>query len=204
MKRPPFKVVLPIFVAVLVIIVLVVTGHIPPSPPSNGSPLKIIVYTDFECGACGRFNSEIEPELRSRYEATGKAQIEIRLLGATSSESMRAAEAALCAGDQGRFWEYQDDLFNAWREQEEDYAVFSVEALAQLAAALGLDEAAFSTCLNSQVKKAEVEKNMDMAHTDGVGTLPALLVGNFTIQGYKPLDTYVQAIEETLARQSAQ
>ena len=199
MKRPPFKVVVPIFLAVLVIIVLVVTGHIPLAPPSNGSLVKIIIYTDFECGACGRFNSEIEPELRSRYEATGKAQIEIRLLGAMSPESMRAAEAALCAGDQGRFLEYQDDLFAAWREQEEDYAVFSVDSLTSLAAALDLDEAVFAGCLNSQTKEAEVEHNMDTAQADGVTTIPAVLVGNVTIQGRKPLDTYIQAIEEALA-----
>jgi predicted DsbA family dithiol-disulfide isomerase len=44
---------------------------------------------------------------------------------------------------------------------------------------------------------------MDMAQADGVRTLPAFLVGNITIQGYKPLDTYIEAIEEALEAQSA-
>ncbi|MGB5924588.1 MAG: thioredoxin domain-containing protein [Dehalococcoidia bacterium] len=201
MKKVTRRVILPASLAALLIIILAVTGHIRPAPPSDQSLLKIIIYTDFECGACARFNSEIEPELRSRYEATGKMQIEIRLLGAMSPDATRAAEAALCAGDQGRFLEYQDAVFAAWREEEEDYAVFSIEALTSLAAALDLDEAAFATCLNSEAKKAEVEENMNMAQVDGVSTLPAVLVGNFTIQGYKPLDTYVEAIEEALAAQ---
>jgi protein-disulfide isomerase len=202
MKRPPVKVIIPIFLVALVVIVLVVTGHIPLPTPSDGSLLKIIIYTDFECGACGRLHREVEPELRERYVDTNKAQIEIRLLGAMDPiDSMRAAEAALCAGDQGRFLEYADALFGAYGE-EEDITVFSVAALMNLAAELGLDETVFTECLNSEAKKAEVEENMDMAQADGVGTLPALLVGNVTIQGYKPLDTYIQAIEEVLAAQS--
>lgn len=195
MGRVPVRFVLPTFLVALLLILLAVMGR------TTQSPLKIIIYTDFECGACARFNSEIETELRQRYEATGKAQIEIRLLGAMSPDSMRAAEAALCAGDQGCFLEYQEALFRAWREQEEDYAVFSVEALTSLAAALDLDETAFANCLNSEAKKSEVEENMNMAQTDGISTIPALLAGNFTIQGRKPLDTYIQAIETALTTQ---
>jgi len=162
------------------------------------SPLKIVIYTDFQCGACERLHSQVEPELRQQYVATGRAQIEIRLLGAMDPiDSMRAAEAALCAGDQGKFSEYTGALFDAYGE-EEDTAVFSVQALTDLAAELGLDEAAFSSCLNSEAKKAELEENMDMAQAHGVSTLPAVLVGNSTIQGYKPLDTYIQAIETVL------
>ena len=203
MKRVPFRVIVPIFLVALVVILLATRGHIIPTPPSDESPLKIIIYTDFQCGACEKLHSEVEPELRQRYVATGKAQIEIRLVGAMSPDSMRAAEAALCAGDQGRFLEYQDALFRAWREEEEDIAVFSVEALTSLAAALGLDEAAFASCLNSEAKEAEVEENMNMAQTDGVSTLPAFVVGDFKIEGCKPLDIYIQAIETVLATQPA-
>jgi protein-disulfide isomerase len=201
MKRPPVKVILPVLLVTLVVIVLLLTGHIPPLHLSNGWLLKIIIYTDFQCGACGRLHREVEPELRKRYVDTGKAQIEIRLLGAMDSDSMRAAEAALCANDQGKLSEYTDALFSAYGE-EEDYTVFSVEALTELAEELGLDETVFANCLNSDARKAEVEENMNMAQTDGVSTLPAVLVGNVTIQGRKPLDTYIQAIEEALAAQS--
>jgi len=193
---------LPISLVALVVILLAVTGHIRLAPPSDESLLKIIIYTDFQCGACEKLHAEVEPELRERYVATGKAQIEIRLLGVMDPDrSMRAAEAALCAGDQGKFSEYTDALFNAYGE-EEDYTVFSAEALTTLAAVLNLDEAAFTNCLNSEAKKAEVEENMSMAQADGVGTLPAFLIGDFKIEGYKPLDTYIQAIEEVLAAQA--
>jgi protein-disulfide isomerase len=144
------------------------------------------LYTDFQCGACTRFNSEIEPELRKRYEAIDKAQIEIRLLGAMGPESMRAAEAALSAGHQGKFSEYTDALFRAYADGE-DIAVFSVEALTQLAAELGLQEAAFANCLESEAKRVQVEENMNMAQADAVSTLPAVLVGDSGIEGRQPL-----------------
>lgn len=203
MKRLPVKIILPIFLAALVVIVLVVKGYIPLGPSSDGSLLKIVIYTDFECGACGRLHSEVEPEVRERYVATGKVQIEVRLLGAMSSDSTRAAEAALCAGDQGKLSEYTDALFDDYRaySEGEDIDVFSVEALTSLASELDLDGAAFVSCLNGEAKKAEVEENMNMAQADGVSTLPALLVGNVTIQGRKPLETYVQAIDQALAAQ---
>jgi protein-disulfide isomerase len=201
MKRPPIKVVLPIFVVVLVITVLAVKGYIPPRPSSDGSLLKIIIYTDFECGACGRFHSDVQPELRERYVDTGQAEIEIRLLGAMSPDSMRGAEAALCAGDQGKLSEYADALFDAYRaySEGEDVDVFSVESLIQLAAALDLDEVAFASCLNGGARKAEVEGNMNMQQTDGVGCLPTVLVGDLKIECRKPLETYIQAIDEALA-----
>lgn len=196
MGRVPVRFVLPTFLVALLLILLVVMGR------TTQSPLKIIIYTDFECGACGKLHSEVEPELRQRYVASGKAQIEIRLVGAMDIDSMRAAEAALCAGDQGKFSEYTDALFHAYGE-EEDTAVFSLEALTELAAALDLDEAAFTSCLNSEAKKAEVEENINMAQADGVGTLPAVVVGDFKIEGRKSLDTYIQAIETVLTTQPA-
>lgn len=203
MRRLPAGIILPISLAALAVIVLAVKGYIPPGPSCDGSLLKIIIYTDFECGACGRLHSEVEPELRERYVATGKAQIEVRLLGAMSPDSRRAVEAALCAGDQGKLSEYTNALFDAYRaySEGEDTDVFSAEALTSLAADLDLDGAALASCMNSGTKKAQVEENMNMAQANGVSTLPALLVGDFKIEGYKPLDTYTEAIDTVLTAQ---
>ena len=182
------------------------TGAVSPGTPSTsqptveptGSPVDIIIYTDFQCGACAKFNSEIEPELRRRYESTGRVNIEIRVLGALSEDSVRAAEAALYAQDQGKFLEFKDALFQAWSESE-DTDIFSVEALAKLAASLGIDETSLASSLKSGAKRAEVEANMKLAQKDGVHTLPTLIIGNTKIQGKKPLDTYTQAIEKALS-----
>jgi protein-disulfide isomerase len=166
--------------------------------PSTDGPPKIIIYTDFQCGACGRLNSEVEPELISRYVATGQAQLEIRLLASVSPDSMWAAQAALCAGDQDRFLEYQDALFRAYRASGEDPETFSTDPLVALATSLGLDAVAFRSCLESGSKEAEVETNMDLAGADDVQTLPTVVVGSARVEGYRPLDFYVDVINVAL------
>lgn len=209
MKRPSLKIILPILLVALAVIVLAMTGHIPLAPTSDGSPLKIVIYTDFLCGACKQLRLDVglEAELTERYVDTGQAQIEIRLLAAMDpddsgdGDSMRGAEAALCAGDQGKFSEYTDALFSAYSEAE-DLAVFSVESLTTLAANLALDDEAFGACLSSDCKRAEIEENMDMQRADDVDTLPTVLIGDYRIEGRQQLDTYIRAVEEALAGQT--
>jgi protein-disulfide isomerase len=166
------------------------------TPQPNGTLPKIIIYTDFECGACATFSSGVEPEIRELYVVTGKAQLEIRPLGTMSPDSMRAAQAALCAGDQGHFLEYQDALFRAWRVDGAD--AYSTDRLVVLATSLGLDGTAFRRCLESGAKEAEVEKNMDLARADDIHTLPAVVIGTSKVEGNKPLDVYVDAIDLAL------
>jgi protein-disulfide isomerase len=167
-----------------------------PTQEPAGSPFKIIIYTDFECGACEKFNSLVEPELKKLYELTGQVVIEKRLLGFMSDDSLRAAMAALCAADQGKFQEYTDALFKAWREK--DYQAYSEEELTRLAGTLGLDEKAIQNCLESDSKKAQLDNNLNLAKADGVHTLPAFIINGIKVEGYKPLDTYIKLIEQTL------
>jgi protein-disulfide isomerase len=209
---------LPVLALIITLLILPACARIPSSPtlppepasndnqsafiqtgqsiPAQRSTVKIIVYTDFECGACEKFHSEIEPELRERYVATGEAQIEIKLLGAIGPESLLAAEAALCAADQNHFIEYEDALFSAWLEKGTD--AYSNEELLNLAANLDLDEAAFQLSLANGSKKPELEQNMTMARHDGVHVLPAVIIAGTKVEGFKPLDAYVNLIEQSL------
>jgi predicted DsbA family dithiol-disulfide isomerase len=116
-----------------------------------------------------------------------------------SDDSMRAAEVALCAADQGKFTEYQDALFTAWLEK--DAAAYSVEELIKLAESLGLDKVSLKQCLDSGSKIAELDDNMSMAKTDGMRVLPAVIIDGVKIEGYKPLDTYINLIEQALKDQ---
>ena len=203
-----YKIVLPTFTLTLLLTLSAVIGcatspsavpHLTPelSPEPGNSPIEIIIYTDFQCGACAKLNSEIEPEMRRLYVSTGKANIEVRLLAVLGIDSLHAAEAALCAADQGRFLEYQDALFDAWRKKDAD--AYSTEELVKLAKSVGIDEEMLRRCLESESKSTELEKNMSMARADGVRVLPAVIIDGTKLEGYKPLDTYIQVIERALA-----
>jgi protein-disulfide isomerase len=161
--------------------------------------LKIIIYTDFECGACERFNLKIEPKLRE-YEAAGIAQIVIRLLGVLSDDSLRAAQAALWAGDQGDFLEYHDALFGRFRQDNNN--PYSKEKLIELAGSLGLNEETLRLCLDTGSKKPELAGNKSMAKSDGVDTLPTVFINGTKIEGFKPLTEYIQVIDHMLKETS--
>ena len=175
------------------------TGRSPDGPQSS---VKMIIYTDFQCGACERFHSQVEPELRARYVVNGKAQSETRLVGALGAESLRAGEAALCAADQGLFPEYQAALFAAWREIDGD--AYSDEQLIDLAGTLGLDTKALRRCLDIGSKRPELEKNLKMAEAEGVHTLPAVFIGGVKIEGYRPLGVYTRVMERILRSRLSQ
>ncbi len=168
---------------------------------SGGSPLgsmTIIIYTDLECGACERLHSQVEPELRRLYETTGKAKFEVRLLGVISNDSSRAAQAALQAGDQGKFAEYEDALFKSWSEIGTE--AYSVYDLLRLATSLGLDADAMRRGLEAGTKKADLDANKEQAKADGVKVLPSVIIDGHRVEGYQPLDYYVRLLDAKATR----
>jgi protein-disulfide isomerase len=80
-----------------------------------GAPVRIIEFADFQCGACGSFAKDFEPAITAEFIETGIASLELVHFPFLGPESFAAAEACECAGDQGRFWEYHDLLFQRQR-----------------------------------------------------------------------------------------
>lgn len=166
-------------------------------PTPTPQPVEIVIYTDFQCGGCWMLHSEVEAELLRLYVDTGRARLDMRLLPALGPDSLRAAEAALCASDQARFWEYREAIFAAWHQAGQD--AYSEEELQNVARQLGLNEEAFSTCLISGAKRAEVEDNHSRALAAGVTKVPTVFIDGTKVTGVKPLETYIDLIEELLA-----
>src|SRR5690606_22400224 len=117
---------------------------------SMGNPAAPIVveeFSDFQCIACFRFWQNYEEDFISRYVATGDVLFKYVPFSFLGDESIQAAEAAYCALDEGKFWDYHDTLFLNWNG--ENTGNFSDKRLVAFAGALGLDEGNFRTCLNS-------------------------------------------------------
>lgn len=166
----------------------------------NTKKVEIVLYTDFQCGSCARLHTEVEGKLLRLYVDTDKAILDVRLLSALGPDSLRAAEAALCAADQGRFWDYRDAIFAAWLQAGE--AAYSEEELLSAAEGIGLDEGAFSACLQSGAKQAEVEENMRQAGAAGIIALPTVFINGSEIEedALFSLETYKEIIDGLLAR----
>jgi protein-disulfide isomerase len=148
----------------------------------NDAPVTLIEFSDYQCPFCKRFFESTLPGLKTQYIDTGKLQYVFRdfPLDQIHPEARKAAEAAHCAGDQGKYWEMHDVLF---RNQER----LQVEQLKALARGLELAGEAFDSCLEQGKYQTEVQRDYDDGLKAGVRGTPAFFIGKTeadgTIQG---------------------
>lgn len=98
--------------------------------------VAVILYTDFQCPFCGKFFKETEETIIKSYIQQGKIKFVHRDFAFLGNESIKSAEAARCAADQGKFWEYHDYLYN--HQNGENQGNFSNVNLKLFAQKIGL------------------------------------------------------------------
>ncbi len=164
-------------------------AHFKPDGLSLGdpsAPVKIDVYEDFQCSACYQYFTKIEEQILKNYVDTGEAYytfhnyliIDQNIGG---SESDHAANAALCANDQGKFWEYHDLLFTNWNG--EGRGAFSDQRLAAFAQALDLNMLSFNACLYAKAHENEIQADMARGDQLGLSATPSIFVNG---KGVRP------------------
>jgi len=168
--------------------------------PRNAK-VQIVVYNDFQCPHCYELHRAAEPEIIERYVRTGLARLEVRQFAVMGPESVMAAEASLCAADQGRFWEYRDALFSAWRQK--GYSAYSEAGVRAVADQVGLDRDAFGSCLVSGARLAEVEEDMRRGKAEGITAVPSVFINGRQVVGTQPFQVYAKIIDEELEKELA-
>ena len=113
-------------------------------------------------------------------------------------ESQWAAEASECAGDQDKFWEYHDLLFD--RHEGENVGTYTKDNLKKYAVELGLDSAAFDQCLDSGKYTELVQSQKATAAQMGVTSTPAFLINGQAIVGAQPFENFKQVIDGLLSQ----
>lgn len=162
-----------------------------------GNPNDSIVveeFSDFQCIACYRFWLNFEPEFIDRYVATGDVLFKYVPFSFIGNESFQAAEAAYCAEEQGRFWDYHDMVFLNWNG--ENAGNFSDRRLVAFAEAIGLETNSFQTCLNSNRYNNEVQEGLRYGRSLGVNATPTFSVNGKIVFG----DTLFATIDEMLGK----
>jgi len=162
--------------------------------PSRGpaaAPVTIVEFADFECPFCGGFYPTLKL-IEKNY--ADKVRLVYRQFPLTNMHpnAQKAAEASLCANEQGRFWEYYDALFS-------DQSRLSVPALKQTAQTLGLNSAAFNTCLDSGKHAATIQKDKDEARKIGVSGTPTVFI-NGRLLGGRSYAEVQEVIDDELQR----
>ena len=143
---------------------------------NRDAPLTLVEFTDYECTFCRRFQVMTFPELRKKYIETGKLRFISRDLPLDfHARAFRAAEAARCAGDQGRFWEMRDLLVSTGRLDDEDITAHARQ--------LKLDLKAFSACLAEGKHRTAIQQDILEAARLGINGTPGFVIGRSTPDG---------------------
>jgi protein-disulfide isomerase len=168
-------------------------GH-PAKGPAT-APVTIVEFSDFQCPFCGR----VEPTITQIEQKYGdKIRFVFRQFPLTSIHPMaqKAAEASLCANDQGKFWQMHDAMF---ADQEK----LQVPDLKQTAGKLGMDQAKFDQCLDSGKFVARIADDTKVGSAAGVNGTPAFFINGRFLNGAVPYETMAQMIDEELAKATA-
>lgn len=135
------------------------------------------------------------PPIEEEFVSAGQVRVEVRLIAILGEESELAAQAAECANDQGRFWDFHDVLYA--NQEGENRGAFARENLKRFAEALALDGTAFDSCLDSGKYASLVKDNTQAALQMGVTATPTILVNGKKVTS--TLDDVRAAIQEELA-----
>lgn len=145
---------------------------------AEDAPVQMFVFSDFQCPACGVWQTRIEANLKAEFVETGKVRYTYYDFPLVSihAHAFLAARAGRCAEDQGRFWEYHDRVFagqNEWAFSQ----TAPVAQFTQYAADIGLDANAFTECLRSDRYADVVTANALLGEQLGVRGTPTVYVG---------------------------
>ena len=155
------------------------------------APVTIVEFSDYQCPFCSRVNPTIE-QVRKTYGDKVKIVFKDFPLP-NHPQAPKAAEAAHCAGEQGKYWEMHDQMFANQR-------ALNVPELKQYALGLSLDAAKFNQCLDSGKHAGRVAAGTAQGEKMGVNSTPTLYINGRSLVGAQPFEAFKQIIDEELAK----
>ncbi len=179
------------------------------------APVTVVEFGDFQCPFCAAVEgvqNAVASSLKGRnpswtapipliiknYATAGKVKFVYRDFAFLGAESEWASEAAACAGEQGKFWQYHDYLYH--HQNGENEGAFAKDNLKHFALELGLDGSKFNTCLDSNKFLAAVRKSKSDGQGLGVNGTPASFINGHLLQGAVSYDEFAAAIDAELQK----
>ena len=182
-----------------------------PALGSQNARVVLVDFSDYQCPFCGRFYRDTMPQLDREYFKTGKVKYLFRdlPLEAIHPHAFKAAQAARCAGEQGKFWEMHYRLF-------ENQRALDPAALTAYAESLEIDTPKFKQCMDADKYADAIRQDMAEAANAGINSTPNFVVGVVdgkdtrganikvlhVITGARPYAFFKAAIDSALAAQN--
>ena len=161
-----------------------------PSKGPAGAPITIVEFADFQCPYCVKILPTLDQVLEKYGDRVRLVYRQYPL--PIHNDAQRAAEASLCAQEQGKFWEMHDGMFANQR--------LGADGLKATAAGLGLDAEQFNACLDSGQFADEVATDVAEGSAAGVSGTPAMFINGRFISGAVPFEQITEVIDDELRR----
>ncbi len=162
-----------------------------PSQGPKDAPITIVEFSEFQCPYCKRTRETLKQIMETYKDKVHYVFRDFPL--SFHKMAPKAAEAANCAGDQGKYWEYNTALF----EHQPDLAEDRLKVYAK---DLGLNTTKFEECLSSGKFAAEIEKDISDGAEAGVSGTPAYFINGIFLSGAQPFENFKAIIDDELAR----
>jgi len=173
-------------------------GNFPVKGNTNAK-VTVIEFADFRCPYCEQFFSQTEPELFKDYVDTGKVKFAFRNYAFLGPASVIAADAAECANDQGKFWEFHDYLYKN-QPDESNTTMYNTDTLTQAAVSLGMNDSQFRSCLDGKKDEALANKDLSDGQAAGITGTPTFVINGTLLVGAQPYANLKATIDQELAK----
>jgi protein-disulfide isomerase len=169
---------------------------------SADAPVWLIEVSDFQCPFCKQWHDASFAAIDNEYVKTGKARLAYLNFPLTSihPNAQAAAEAAMCASVQDKFWPMHESLFAAqerWESQPNPMPVFD-----SLAVAAGVQPKAWRDCMTTHATAKLIEADPDRSRGAGVRSTPTFFIGDRKLEGAYPTDSFRVALDSAIAKKS--
>ena len=172
----------------------------------NGSPIMgnpsatitIVEWGDYQCTFCYKFHQSTLNTIKQDFIETGKVKLVFKDFPLNGPDSVLAAEAAYCAQDQGKYWQYHDELYKNWGGERTGW--ITRDSLDKFATTVSLDLEKFDKCLDDHKYLERVNQMYEFGKEIGIDATPSFLVFSnekiIKITGNQPLEVFLKSLDE--------
>ena len=162
-----------------------------PAYGNETAPITLVEFSDYQCPFCKQWHKQVWPLIQAQYGDKVRFVYRNFPLSSIHPDATAAAEAAACAGDQQKYFQYSDLLFNGDALGSDTYTAYAQQ--------LGLNMDTFKKCVDERSHQKQIEDDVNFASELGVRSTPTFFINGLAIVGAQPFDVFKQVIDLELA-----
>jgi len=165
---------------------------------NHDAPITILEWGDYQCTFCYKFHQNTLDIINEDFIKKGKVKLVFKDFPLNGPDSLLAAEASYCAQDQGKYWQYHDELYKNWGGERTGWV--TRDSLDKFGTTVNLDLNKFNNCLDERKYQEKVISLHEFGKEIGIDATPSFLVFNdekvIKIRGNQPLEVFLKTFDE--------